>query len=102
MMPHFVAPQQTLTDSSHMKCNVIQHNRQFDAIVCRGVKVFGMASFLAQTFTRYYFDTNTDRFHLHEINVISHKHSLTPVCADSTQPLQLRICECSHDIAVMT
>ena len=29
--------------------NVIQHNRQFDAIVCRGVKVFGMASFLAQT-----------------------------------------------------
>ena len=93
----FLAPQQTLTNSSHMK---LQHNRQFDAIVCRGVKVFGMASFLAQTFTRYYFDTNTDRLHLHEINVIPHKHSLTAVCVDSTQSLQLRICECSHDIAV--
>ena len=61
---------------------VCEHNRQFDAIVCRGVKVFGMASFLAQT--------------------LLHKHSLTPVCVDSTQSLQLRICECSHDIAVMT
>ena len=70
---------------------VCEHNRQFDAIVCRGVKVFGMASFLAQTFTR---------LHVHEINVIPHKHSLTPVCVDSTQSLQLRICECSHDIAV--
>ena len=52
---------------------VCEHNRQFDAIVCRGVKVFGMASFLAQTFTR---------LHVHEINVILHKHSLTPVCVD--------------------
>ena len=82
----FLAPQQTLTDHSY-EINVIQHNRQFDAIVCRGVEVFGMASFLAQTFTRYYFDTNTDRLHLHEINVIPHKHSLTPVCVDSTQSL---------------